>query len=307
MGVNVFYEHKKTTGFEKYLKDQKIKATIAWFYGPTEFMKFYKAAKRVIPMAKLVYDMVDIHHLRYKRAIQFEPTRISFRKKYYKYKKLEFKASELADYIITISDFEEEYIKSIFNKNKIITISNIHYSKTNIDKTLPFEKRNDILFIGSAHTPNIDALYYLYNEIMPLVWSKIPDLKVNIIGSVNTAVKDIKNPNLVFLGYVENIEKYFISNKFMIAPLRYGAGVKGKIGQAFEYYLPVVTSSIGAEGMKLINRKNALIEDNKEKFAEAIIELYTNKVLWTELQNNSERSLEPFSKKILKQTLLSFK
>jgi len=93
----------------------------------------------------------------------------------------------------------------------------------------------------------------------------------------------------------------------MLAPLRYGAGIKGKIGQAFEYYLPVVTTSIGAEGMKLINGKNALIEDTKEEFAQAIIELYTNEVLWTELQNNSERSLEPFSKEILKQTLLSFK
>jgi GT2 family glycosyltransferase len=307
LGINVFYEHKKTTGFEKYLKDQKIKASIAWFHGPTEFMKFYKAAKRVLPKAKFVYDMVDIHHLRFKRAIELEPTRISFRKKYFRYKKLEYKSSELADYIITISKFEEEFMKSICDENKIITISNIHYPKICIHKTLPFEERKDVLFIGSAHTPNVDAVYYLNNEIMPLVWSEIPDLKVNIIGSVNTAIKDIENPNLVFLGYVENIDNSFASNKFMIAPLRYGAGVKGKIGQAFEYFLPVVTSSIGAEGMHLVNNENALIEDTKEGFAKAMIDLYTNKKLWQKLQNNSEESLLPFSRKILTDTLLRIK
>lgn len=307
LGVNVFYEHKETNGFEKYLINQKIKASIAWFHGPTEFMKFYKVAKRILPEAKFVYDMVDIHHLRFKRAIELEPMRISFWKKYIRYKKIEYKSSQLADYIITISKFEEEYMKTICDENKIITISNIHYPKICIDKTLPFEERKNVLFIGSAHTPNVDALYYLNNEIMPLVWSEIPDLRVNIIGSVNKAIKDIENPNLVFLGYVENIDASFASNKFMIAPLRYGAGVKGKIGQAFEYFLPVVTSSIGAEGMHLVNNKNALIEDSKEGFAKAMIDLYTNKKLWQKLQKNSEESLLPFSRKILKDTLLKIK
>jgi GT2 family glycosyltransferase len=303
LGVNVFYEHKKFSGFEKYLKTQRLKSSLAWFYGPTEFMKFYKVAKKALPMTKFIYDMVDIHHLRYKRAIELEPKRISFRKKYIRYKKLEFKSSELADYIITISKFEEEYMKSLFPKSKIITISNIHYPKIDLDQTLPFEERKDILFIGSGHTPNVDALYYLYNEIMPLVWSKIPDLKVNIIGSVNDAIKDIENPNIVFLGYVENIDNYFICNNFMIAPLRYGAGVKGKVGQAFEYHLPVITSSIGAEGMHLVHNENALIEDTPEGFANAIIKLYSDKNLWQKLQKNSEESLIPFSKEELKNKL----
>ncbi|MBW4360785.1 glycosyltransferase [Flavobacterium taihuense] len=307
LGVNVFYEHKKFTGFEKYLLDQKIKASIAWFHSPMEFIDFYKVAKKIFPMAKFVYDMVDIHHLRYKRAIELEPTKISFRKKYIRYKNLEYKSSKLADYVITISKFEEDYMKSVCDENKIITISNIHYPKINSDKTLPFEERKDVLFIGSAHTPNVDALYYLYNEIMPLVWNKIPDLNVNIIGSVDNEIKDIDHPNFIFWGYVENIDNFFISNKFMIAPLRYGAGVKGKIGQAFEYYLPVVTSSIGAEGMHLTNNENALIEDSKEGFANAIINLYDNKELWKKLQDNSEKSLLPFSRKILKDTLLTIK
>lgn len=139
---------------------------------------------------------------------------------------------------------------------------------------------------------------------MPIVWKEIPDLKVNIIGNVINDIKDINDPKFVFKGYVPNIEEYFFTNKFMVAPLRYGAGVKGKIGQAFEYYLPVVTSSIGSEGMYLENFKNALIEDTAEGFAKNIIQLYNDKELWTKLQNNSEESLKPFSRENLKDCIL---
>lgn len=303
LGTIVYIESNQYKNYFEFLKAVP-KIDYVWYYGPNTLKdNFYKITK-ILPNSKSIYDMVDIHFLRYQRVIQLEPTRISHKTKYKKYFEIETKLSQKTDYIITISDIEKEVMAKYVDPNKLITISNIHYPKIKIEDTLPFEKRKDILFIGSSHTPNIDAIYYLYNEIMPLVWKKIPDLKVNIIGSVNNEVKEIEHPNFAFLGYVENIDDSFISNKFMIAPLRYGAGVKGKVGQAFEYYLPVVTSSIGAEGMHLTHNKNALIEDTKEGFAESIIELYTNKNLWLKLQNNSEESLHPFSKEILKKTLI---
>jgi GT2 family glycosyltransferase/ssDNA-binding Zn-finger/Zn-ribbon topoisomerase 1 len=308
LGVNVFYEHKKYTGgFEKYLINQKIDANIVWFYGPRTFENCYNVVKKIMSNAKLVYDMIDIHHLRYQRSFELEPEKKIFKKKYKKYKKIECKASNLADYVITISEFEEDYMKSYCDPKKLVTVSNIHYTKVDKKTIPPFEERNDIIFIGSTHTPNIDALYFLYTEIMPIVWKQIPDLRVNIIGSVNTAITDINHPNFVFHGYVHCIESFFKSNLIMVAPLRYGAGVKGKIGQAFEYYLPVITSSIGAEGMNLKNKENALIEDSKEGFANAILTLHSNKVLWKTLQSKSEDSLHPFSRAKLKENLLKIK
>ena len=92
----------------------------------------------------------------------------------------------------------------------------------------------------------------------------------------------------------------------MIAPLRYGAGVKGKVGQAFEYYLPVVTTSIGAEGMFLENDINAIIVDNATDFANKIIEVYNQSEIWEKLSKNSELSLYPFSKEKLEKTITQF-
>ncbi len=304
LGVNVYYEHHKSTTIEKYLKKNNSNTTVAWFYNPDVFIDYYKTAKKCFKKAKLVYDMIDIHHLRYERALELDPNNISFKKKYIQYRKLEINSAKEADLIITISDFEKEYMKQFCSEKKMVTISNIHDIKIEKEKTLPFEKRKDILFIGSNHTPNIDALYFLYNEIMPIVWKEIPDLIVNIIGNVNDEITDINDPKFIFKGYVPNVENYFLTNKFMIAPLRYGAGVKGKIGQAFEYYLPVITSSVGAEGMYLENFKNALIDDTAEGFAMYIIQLYDDIELWTTLQKNSEESLKPFSKENLLTKLL---
>ena len=307
LGVNVFYEHKHFSSIENYLQSQAIDAKISWFYGPKPFNNFFNISKKYLPNAKLVYDMVDIHHLRYERASELDPRRISLKKNFHLYKRLELKAAKIADYVIAISDFEKNYMLQFCDFKKLITISNIHYPKIDINSTLPFKERKDILFIGSTHTPNIDALYYLFNKIMPLVWAQIPDLKVNIIGNIKDKVNDILHPNIIFTGYVPKVEQYFATNKFMIAPLRYGAGVKGKIGQAFEYYLPLVTSSVGAEGMFLENEKNALINDSPEGFANYIIKLYNDELLWTNLQKNSEKSLEPFSIKNLKKTILELK
>src|SRR5690606_7535266 len=139
--------------------------------------------------------------------------------------------------------------------------------------------------------------------IMPHVWKSNPNIKLNIIGNIKEKITDIDHSKINFLGYVEDIETFFLSNKMMVAPLRYGAGVKGKIGQALEYYLPVVTSTIGAEGMFLENNINACITDNTNTFAEYILELDSNEEKWKLLSNNSENSLHPFSKTKLKETI----
>lgn len=298
LGIIVYVETNKFNNYFEFLKTIS-KVDYVWYYSPNTLKDNLNKISKILYQSKSIYDMVDIHFLRYRRAIELDPTRISLRKKYKKYLQIETKLAKKVDYVVAISDIENEIMSEYIDSKKIITISNIHYTKIKKEDTFTFEKRKDIIFIGSAHAPNIDALYYLYNDIMPLVWKKKPEIKVNIIGNVNKEISNINHPNFVFQGYVPDVEPFFNNNLLMVAPLRYGAGVKGKIGQAFEYYLPVVTSSIGAEGMNLNNQKNALINDNAEDFANSIIELYSNKKLWLKLHNNSEDSLFPFSKENL--------
>ena len=297
----MYYEHKIYEDKFWFLKRLKLVKPISWFYAVKIFNDNLQKARLANPVTSTVYDMVDIHHLRYQRAMQLEPSRFSNKKNFYKFLYLEKKASKKADLVITVSRDEEEYMQRFTDKDKLLTISNIHYPKKTIGEVPSFYERKNILFVGSIHPPNIDAVHYLINDIMPIVWQKDNTIRVDIVGNLKDTINSdiLKNSMVTFHGYMPDMENFLLKSKIMVAPLRYGAGVKGKIGQAFEYFLPVITSGIGAEGMLLENNKNALIADNKEDFAQAILTLYRDKNLWNKLQSFSEESLAPFSSKNL--------
>ena len=305
LGVIVYVESFQFDSCKSFLKSLNSIDYI-WFYGPNTLKNYFNKVSKFLPNTKTIFDMVDIHFLRYQRAIEIEPSRISLKKRYKKYFTIETKLAKKVDFVIAISDKEKAFMSDYLPDNKIVTISNVHYPKVKQNEIPTFINRENLLFIGSSHTPNIDAVHYLYNEIMPLVWETLPNIKVQIIGSVNKEINSITHKNIEFLGFVENVEPYFLNSKLMIAPLRYGAGVKGKVGQAFEYYLPVVTTSIGAEGMFLENELNVMIADNAVDFANKIIEVYTQNEIWDKLSKNSELSLYPFSKEKLEKTIAQF-
>ncbi len=141
---------------------------------------------------------------------------------------------------------------------------------------------------------------------MPIVWAKLPEIKVNIVGNIDQVVKNIDDERFMFHGYVSDVENLFNNAKLMVAPLQIGAGVKGKIGQAFEYYLPVVTTAIGADGMFLVDNQNVLIADEANAFAEKVIQLYNDESIWNKLSQNSEKSLYPFSIEKLNKTITEY-
>lgn len=302
MGVNVFYDDYKSKKFINYLAKTNINVNLIWFYGPDTFKENFIIFKNQFHKAKFIYDMVDIHHLRYLNAMSIDGDK-THKINYEKYKEIETIFVKNADYVIPISENEKEFMKSYFDENRLIEISNIHYSKVKIENTNPFSNRKDILFIGSTHHPNVNAIHFLYHSIMPKVWKKNPEIKVHIIGNINTIINNIKDERVIFHGYVSNIDDIFNSVKLMVAPLQIGAGVKGKIGQALEYNLPVVTTEIGAEGMFLIDQQNALISNDAIEFADKIIDLYNNETIWKELSQNSEKSLYPFSIEKLNKTI----
>lgn len=300
--VIIYIENNKYRNIYDFLSSFK-KIDYVWFNGPLALNLFYKKMKAILPSAKFIYDMVDIHFLRFKRAIELEPTRISLKKNYKHFFRLETVVAPQLDYIIAISDKEKEIMSQYTDKNKIVTISNIHYPKIDISERKNFSESKGITFIGSIHEPNIDAVKFLYDKIMPIVWKTNPELEVSIIGNVAEKLDLKLFPKFKFLGFVESIEEHFMNSKIMVAPLRFGAGVKGKIGQAFEYFFPVVTTDIGAEGMKLTDKKNVLIANDENSFAEAIIQLNNDEELWNTLSRNSVDSLRAFSPEEVKEKL----
>lgn len=269
-----------------------------WLHRPEVFRDYLAYFRQKAPKVKIVYDMVDIHYIRLERGLQIKHSELRA-KEVVEYKHIETELCKKADRIVVISDKEKEFMESIVDKSKLFTVSNVHNLKVKPQEMPPFKKREGIFFIGTfLHDPNVDAVEILYNEIMPLVWKKMPNLKITIIGSsAPESILKMNSENFIIKGFVEDIIPYYKNCFASVSPLRFGAGVKGKIGQALEYTLPVITTEIGAEGMFLEDGITALISanDDYQKFADNIIAICNDKELWDKLHNNSEKGIYPFS------------
>ncbi|WP_312768747.1 glycosyltransferase family 4 protein [Epilithonimonas sp.] len=274
------------------------KLDFVWCHRPELFEYYLDFFRKNAPQAKIIYDMVDIHYLRMERGLEIKYDKQRAKEvEHYKY--IETELCKKADKIAVISDKEKEFMRSFVDESKLFTVSNVHNLKVKPEEMPSFEERKDIFFIGTfLHDPNVDAVEILYNKIMPLVWQKKPDLKITIIGSeAPESIQKMNSEKFEIAGYVEDVTSFYKNCYASVSPLRFGAGVKGKIGQALEYTLPVLTTEIGAEGMFLEDGVTALIagNDDYQKFADNIIAISSDKELWNRLHNNSEKGIFPFS------------
>jgi len=310
LGVNVYQPSIDQKGQlvtkEDFIKLIAPKIDVAWLHRPTIFSKFQSLVKTANPNIKLVFDMVDFHYVRLLREYELNKDE-ALKAEAEKFLKIELENCKNADVVIAISTTDKELLKQHFNTDeKVVLISNIHQ---HIDKSYnfnSFEKRNDLLFVGSfRHDPNSDAVKYLKENIMPLVWKDIPDLKVNIIGSyITEEIEALASDKFKLLGFVDDLNAVINTTKLFVAPLRFGAGIKGKIGQSLEHSLPLVTTNVGAEGFDFGEQTNVMIANNAEAIAQKVVDLYTNKILWEEASNSCKTILEPFSLKVTENQVL---
>jgi len=270
---------------------------IAWLHRPLVFHKYQDQIKKANPKIKLIFDMVDFHYIRLLREYELDRNE-KLKKETAKFLRLELENCRNADKIIAISTTDKISLKEHYESDdKVAVISNIHQYLKRPVEFVSFKNRKDILFVGSfRHQPNKDAVLYLRNEIMPIVWNENPDIKVNIVGSyVTEEIKLLKSDNFKIIGFVDDLGELFSQSKLFVAPLRFGAGIKGKIGQSLEYGLPLVTTDVGAEGFDFGSKNELMIANDKVAIAEKIIELYQNESSWNEASNYCETILKPFS------------
>ena len=260
--------------------------------------------KENCPAAKIIFDTVDLAFLREFRRAEIENDK-EISKRAEVLKKRELYLAQNSDVTFVVSPLEKEILLKEDSSLTVEVVSNIYCVKP-LEK--PFSQRKDILFIGSfGWSPNIDAVTFFVKEIFPRVKQKIRDGHFFIVGAdPPKEILSLRNKNVIIAGHVRNLLPYFKNCKLSVAPLRYGAGVKGKINQSMSYGVPVVTTTIGAEGMGLIDGENALISDDPDDFADKVISLYKNENLWSRLSRNSMKNVKKnFSHKVAREKLVN--
>ncbi|MDI9556513.1 MAG: glycosyltransferase [Pseudomonadota bacterium] len=273
---------------EDILRKRSYKAAILCFWHLAEY--YMTLIREHSPGTAVIVDSVDIHFLREAREAELKQDD-RLKAQVLENKKREISVYGKADRVWVVTTDDRSAIQPLVPEVPIDIIPNIHEK---IEDTKTFGETTDLLFVGNFnHRPNIDSVEFLCDEILPLLQAELPDVKTHIVGNnPPEAVKKRASDRVVVTGYVENLAPYLKTARISLSPLRYGAGMKGKVGEALSWGLPVITTSIGAEGMGLVDGHDALIADDPREFAMKVIRLYNDAELWNRLSANGKRTVE---------------
>ena len=247
------------------------RAHLGWDYLPM--------VRRTAPHARLLYDTVDLHHVREERRAKLE-NNSSLLTVSAAIRELELSLIRSVDATLVVSEEEQRYLRGIVPEAAVSVVSNVHRPRFPV---VPRSQRHGLLFVGGfRHPPNVDAVHWFVSEIFPLVRAQQPDVVLRVVGSsMPTEITDLGSIDGVeILGWVADLIPILDKSRVSVAPLRYGAGVKGKVVEAMVNGLPVVTTTAGAEGIATPEDGALLIADDAEAFAAGVVRLYTDEQLW---------------------------
>jgi GT2 family glycosyltransferase len=242
--------------------------------------------RRHAPQARTVFDTVDLHYLRERRGAELsgDPRLARGAER--------TRASELAvmaatDVTLLVSAAEKQQLAVDAPSVRVELLSNLHEVA---GQGLDWAQRQGLVFVGGFnHPPNLDAMQWFIGEVFPLIRQRLPGIRFHCIGAdVPDSLRALAatQPGVQVHGYVPDVVPWMAGGRVAVAPLRFGAGVKGKINLSMAHGQPVVATHCAAEGMHLHDGEDVLVADDARAFADAVVRLHDDEALWRRLSGN---------------------
>ncbi len=238
--------------------------------------------RRLAPDTAVILDTVDLHHLREAREAHLHAdatlARLSAGTR-----RQELQAIREADATWVVSPHEAALIDAALPGCRVFVVPNIHDAAS---APVDFDARTGLLFVGGGqHPPNLDAVRWLVGEIYPRVRARLPGCRLHLVGDGLKAALGAGDGSegIEVHGHVPDLAALLAGTRIGLAPLRFGAGVKGKVNQYMAAGLAVVSTPCGAEGMHLTDGVDVLIRETAADFADAIVAAYQDRALWHRL------------------------
>jgi GT2 family glycosyltransferase/glycosyltransferase involved in cell wall biosynthesis len=252
----------------------------AWVCRPDPTRFYFEQLAAVFADLPVIYDTVDLHYLRLRRGEQLALSD-SAQADSAQMENAELALMARSSKVVVVSDYEQQLLTPT-TKTPVFLVPNVHLD---IEYSPSIRARSGLVFVGGfAHQPNEDAMKWFISEIFDQITSAAPQTMLRIVGSKTpTWLTELNHPNIQVLGWVPNLAPIYAASRVCIAPLRYGAGVKGKVGEAMSYGVPMVLTNTAAEGMKLNSNQHCLLADQPAEFAQGVIELLKNDARWQEI------------------------
>lgn len=264
-------------------------------YRPKVAERHLADIKKHCARARLIYHAADLHHLRMQREAQIKGDESLMREAAIM-RKCEFGTMTAVESVIVHSTVEQSLLREELPSANVRVMPLVMGIRR---ETPPFTARKDIAFVGGfQHLPNVDAVVTFVTDVMPLLRKSLPCVKFHIFGSRPSAeILGLAGDDVVVHGFVAELEPALDAIRVGIAPLRYGAGTKGKVATSLSLGLPMVATSIATEGMGLEGECGVVVADSASDQAEAIVRLYNDPELWQRLSRSgldfAERTFGP--------------
>jgi glycosyltransferase involved in cell wall biosynthesis len=288
--------------YRRLLKDKNVVAAIV--SRPSMAEVFIRRIRRANPRVKIVFDTVDLYFVRFQREYEISGDLRTLAKSK-RYRRLEQHFGQASDLVWCASAEDKEVMMREVPETRIELVPTIHELR---DPGEGFTARQHLLFIGNlAHRPNEDAVLFFMQEVYPRIRQLLPDVRLDIIGdNPSPEIKAYESDQVRIRGYVPDVEPYLQTRRVFVAPLRFGAGIKGKVGEAMAHGIPVVTTTIGAEGFGVTHGVDVMIADDPESFAKAVAQLYSQRELWETIARNARLRIEKdFTPAVIAETINS--
>ena len=251
--------------------------------------------RELAPSALAIYDTVDLHWMRETRRVALDAVGRAGQNgsisaqgaKAKALRELELAMVRASDVTVTVTEEERGHVLAEVPDARVTIVPTIHEIASDVP---PCGGRAGVLFVGGfEHPPNVDAATYLIREVMPLVWAVRADVKVTIVGShAPREVEALATSRVDVRGWVAELEPLLDTARVLVAPVRFGAGMKGKVTQGLAAGLPIVTTPVGAEGLDASDGEQMLIGDTAEALAERILRVVEDDALWRSLSEQGQ-------------------
>jgi len=274
LGVEVLVGESMARNQDRWLTDNAPYIDRIYLHRPHIAEQILNSLDKMKPRPPIIFFGHDLHYLRIQREEKVVGD-ASLSNSAQQWKKREYAVFDRVDKIYYPSQVE---VDEIYTERPDLIVSAIplYVLDGEIEQPYDFDSTSDILFVGGFnHSPNVDGICWFVQKVLPLVKQRCPQLKLHVVGSnPNDAVQNLHSEDVVVYGYLsdEELGKLYRRVRQVIVPLRFGAGVKGKVLEAIQKNVPLVTTSIGAEGIPDAQSVMNIVDSVKE-FAATIIRL----------------------------------
>ncbi len=287
LGVEVI-SHPHIDSLESHLQEAGSSYDAVLLARPDVAERALTPLKTHAPHARLLYYTHDLHHLRLERQQQVNPGAVSA-DDIEGMRRLEKEVVDVVDGVLYLSDSErDEAVRRLQPRSRPHVLPPPLAGRR---AAAGHGQRSDLVFLGGfRHPPNVDAALFFVGEVMPLLRQAGSGLRLHLVGAAPpAAILELAGPDVIVHGHVDDLDGLLATRRIAIAPLRYGAGVKGKVLTMLGAGVPLVGTAVAAEGIGLRDGITYLRAEEPAEFARSILELHRSAELWQSIADAAHR------------------